>query len=97
MPNETAKETTERGFRIYARVPSRDGGTVQVQESSLAFEGAHVRLFLKGAECSEHMGRHHRPEPHLSVAGARALRDALATFITEAEEDELTETAEVAP
>ena len=87
------RETTPRGFRIYGRVPAFGAGTVRVQESSLAFEGAHVWLFYDGVECSEHLGRHHKPDPQLSVAQAKSLIKALQTFVDEAEGDELTEPA----
>jgi len=60
----------------------------------MAGEGPHVWLFLDGEACSEHLGHHHKPEPHLSVEGAKSLRDALNQFIVEAEGDELTESVE---
>lgn len=87
------KERTERGFRVYARVPDSRGGTVRVQESSEAGTGAHVWLFYDDVECWEHLGKHHRPELHLTVAQARRLCVALATFVAEAEMGELTEPA----
>ena len=89
------KEKTNRGFRVYGRIQcSGYPGLVRVQESSMAGESAHVWLFLDGESCSEHLGRHHKPEPHLNVAGAKLLRDALNQFIAEAEDDELTELTE---
>lgn len=91
-----AKEYTSRGFRIYGRIDEHDGGTVRVQESSLAAEGAHVWLFIDGRQCTEHLGKHHKPDPQLSVPQAKALIAALQTFVADAEGDELTEPAEAA-
>ncbi len=90
--NETDK--TSLGFRIFARVPTHDGGSVRVQESSLALEGAHVWLFLDGQDCVDHIGRHQKPDPHLSVAQARQLALALNAFCDAAEQGELMENAE---
>jgi hypothetical protein len=95
-------ETTERGFRVFGRVPSCEGHVV-VRESCLAFEGAHVLL------CHEVAEAHHpanAPErftlrdrlilmtPRVSVASAKQLVVALQAFIAEAEGDMLTEPAE---
>lgn len=89
-------ERTERGFAIFGRVPTANGGSVRVQESSIAFEGAHCWLFLDGERCSDHhLHGHQKPDPHLNVAQAKQLREALDAFITAAEADELTEPAEV--
>lgn len=76
-------DCTERGFRIYARIPERDGGIVWVQQSSLAGEGPHVRILTKGADCVDHHGSHIRPEPHLSAEQAKELIAALRQFIKE--------------
>lgn len=88
-------ETTPRGFQIFGRVPCASGGTVRVQESSMAFEGAHVWLFLDGEECKEHLGKHSRPAPHLDVAQAKQLIAALSDFVVAAEQGALMEPAEV--
>lgn len=70
-------EKTARGFNVYGRVPTHAGGSVRVQDdSSLAFEGPHVWLFLDGEQCTEHLGRHQKPDPQLSVEQAKQLRDA---------------------
>lgn len=92
----TAREVTSRGFRVYGYVGGGGDLKVRVQESSRAGVGAHVWLFLEGEECVVLNGEHIQPAPHLSVEGARELRDALDTFIREAEAGELTEPA-VAP
>lgn len=78
-------------FNIYGRVPTHAGGSVRVQDSSLAFEGPHVWLFLDGEQCVEHLGQHMKPDPQLNVEQAKQLRDALNAFIAAAEGDELTE------
>lgn len=88
-------EKTSRGFNIYGRIPTQRGGSVRVQESSMAGEGAHVWLFLDGEQCVDHLGHHQKPDPHLNVEQAKALRDALDTFVRAAESDELTEPASV--
>lgn len=91
------RETTERGFAIYGRVAERAGGTIRVQESSMAFEGAHVWLFIDGLECCEHLGKHQRPAPQLSVAQAKELIAALQAFVEDANAGALMEPAEVSP
>jgi len=88
-------DRTERGFAIFARIPTRNGGTLRVQESSLAYQGAHIWLFLDGEECVDHLGQHVKPDPHLSVAQAKALLDALDAFIAAAESGDLTESVSV--
>lgn len=75
-------ERTERGFRIFGRVDAHCGATVRVQESSLAGKGAHVCLFCDG-------------DLRLNVAQAKALRDALDTFVREAEAGQLAEPAAI--
>jgi hypothetical protein len=72
---------TSRGFRTFARFMGRDGNVV-VRESSLAFEGAHVRVH---GETNESV--------HLSVAGVKELVTALTAFITDAEAGKLMEEA----
>lgn len=89
-------EKTERGFGIYGRIPTRNGGTLRVQQSSLAFEGAHVWLFLDGEKCVDHRptGTHLVPAPHLSVAQAEQVIAALSEFVRQARANELNEPAE---
>lgn len=86
----TPTENTERGFRIYARIECRDGVTLRVQESSLAFEGAHLWLFVDG-ECVDHHGSHTRPVPHLNVAQAKELITAISQWVHDAEAGVLVE------
>jgi hypothetical protein len=83
-------ETTERGFRVFGRVPTKYG-VLRVQESSLACEGAHVWLFH---EIDKVFKRFKVRDAQISVASARALVKALRVFIKEAEGDKLTEPAE---
>ena len=86
------REVTERGFRIFAKSPERDGSVVWVQESSLACEGPHVRILTKGVECSDHpAGYHHKPEPHLSYEQTKLLIDALQALVDEADAGDLAE------
>lgn len=74
-------ETTERGFRAYT-FPDVDcyGGEVTVVESSIAFEGAHVRIY-------------HGDDEHvqLHVDAAEKVAHALLDFVRAARADELTE------
>jgi hypothetical protein len=86
---------TGRGFNVYGEIAEHNGGTLCVQESSIAFEGAHVWLFHHGVECSEHQGEHHRPSPQLSVPQAEELIAALQAFVNDARADVLMEPAEV--
>ena len=86
-------ERTERGFRVYARIECRDGVTLRVQESSLAFEGAHLWLFPDG-ECTDHLGRHSRPAPHMNVSQVKELIAALSKFVRQAEGGKLMEPSE---
>lgn len=74
-----------RGLGVYGRVTLRDGGTVRVQDSSLAGK-PHGWLFFDGVECVEHLGRHQRPAPHFTVAEAKRIRAALDRFIAMQEE-----------
>lgn len=84
------KKYTNRGFRIYAEdLPCRHG-KLKVQESSIAFEGAHIWLFYeeRGKALAD------TPSAQINVATAKKLMEALSTFIVEAEADELTEPVE---
>lgn len=73
---------TDRGFRIFARVPCRTG-VLRLQESSLADGGGpHCWLFLDEPNGSS---------PQLSVAQAEALIAALRTFVNEAVAGNLSE------
>lgn len=79
---------TPRGFRVFAHRERPDEErlyatdlAVAVMESSLAFRGAHVRIY-EGSEGVQ-----------LNVREAHIVRDALDAFITEAEAGMLTEPA----
>jgi hypothetical protein len=71
------RETTSRGFRVYGR--STDG-RVKVVESSAAFTGPHVRIFVGEAEAV-----------HLSLPDVKLVLAALSAFAREAEAGMLTE------
>jgi hypothetical protein len=92
---EHMTERTERGFRVYGRIPSHGAAIVRVQESSLAMEGAHVWLFIDGEACTDHhVHGHSRPAPQLNVAQAKELISALSRFVKDAERGKLMEPAE---
>lgn len=76
---------TDRGFTVFGEIQSKNGNRLVVQESSMAFEGAHAWLYydsLKG-----------KPGEQFSVDGAKELVAALTAFIEMAEADQLTEPA----
>lgn len=79
---------TSRGFAIYEDAPlARSGATVRVQESSLAFEGAHVWISFSGpGAAGERMEQ-------FSVDAAKQISAALDEFIADAEAGRLTEPA----
>ncbi len=87
-------ERTNRGFRVYDRVPSHGPAMVRVQEASLALEGPHVWLFIDGEECTEHLGLRSRPAPQLNGTQVKRLMAALEAVVADAEADELGEPAE---
>lgn len=73
---------TERGFRIFLSPMETRYGTLSMVESSLAGRGAHVRIY-QGDGCV-----------HVNVEQAILIRDALDSFVLEAETDALTEPVE---
>lgn len=73
-----------RGFAIYAGFTDCYGHHVRVQESSLATEAA-VGIFCSHND-DEPLGA--APSPHLTIAMAKIVRDALDAFITDAEGDQ---------
>ena len=75
-PNRSA---TERGFTIYDEFPDTYRNDVRVQQSSAA-TGPRVWIF-----CNEG-GSEESTSPHLDVAQAERVRDALDAFITEQKE-----------
>lgn len=82
---------TGRGFRIFGDEDIKcRHGVLRVQESSLAFAGAHAWLFYEepGKENEQH------PTPQINVAEAKKLIASLQQFVTEAEGDTLTEPVE---
>ena len=93
-----ATTKTARGFSKFtddaSKIRSRHGGTLRVQESSLAFEGAHTWIFFDGEKCVDHMGEHLTPSPQLDVANTKKLIAALQAFVDAAERGETTEPAE---
>lgn len=92
------KQYTARGFRVYGTIASRDEARWRVQESSLAGEGAHVRIVCEGESCKDFTPNtggwrdhvpapgdmHSHPDPHLSVEQAEQLIVALQAFVDEA-------------
>lgn len=85
--DDDEKPRNERGFRIFLQPTPQRYGDVKVTESSMAYAGAHCWIFQAG-EGRESQG------VHVDVPCARLLRDALTTFIEEAERGELTEPAD---
>lgn len=77
-----SKKRTERGFRLFAEAKG-----VNVIESSLALEGAHVRVY--GGRDIAIEG--HEGHVHLNVEQAEVVVRGLTAFITEARAGELTE------
>lgn len=86
---------SERGFALYATIPTTRGTEVRVYESSAADE-PHVWLSLEG-DC--HLRSEPRPFPgvecgiaeghaaaHLSVENARRVRDALDEWLAALDE-----------
>lgn len=91
---------SERGFGIYAEeIKTRHEETLSVRESSLAFEGAHVRIYVNGHVHQMIADGFDGKTPalicaHMNVAQTKELIAALQEFIDEAEAGELTEPAE---
>jgi hypothetical protein len=85
------KKVTPRGFRIYDDTIKARHGTIRVQESSLAFEGAHAWLFYD--EDGADKGAVLHPHAQINVEAAKKLIAALQSFVEEAEGDQLTEPA----
>lgn len=80
---------TERGFHEYAEFADAYGCCVRVRESSSA-EAAHVWIFCDkgGKDCVFHLGEWSAYSPHLNLAQATKLRDALSRFIADATKEE---------
>jgi hypothetical protein len=96
-----ATSHNRRGFGVYGMTETRNGDRVTVSESSLALEGAHVRIYA-GRESifvdAPAINRAAVPPSasvclHLSVAQAKVLHDALGRWIADAEDGLLTEPA----
>jgi len=93
-----SEKKTERGFRVFGEIPFRNRFAgrrspvvLRVQESSLAFEGAHCWLFFDNGPDME------LPGEMLDVAGAKSVIEALQAFISAAEGGELIEPAKKDP
>lgn len=84
MSDEPKRYLTPRGFDVYDEVTTSNGHTVRVQQSSAAME-AHVWLFVGDSPVTD---SHH---PHLTVAQAIRVRDALTVFIDEESREGVTE------
>lgn len=76
-------ERTERGFRVFHK-----SDDLSVVESSLAFEGTHVRIYGGRGGSNDHV--------HLSYEQAGSVIAALKTFCDEAEQNLLCEPIETA-
>ena len=85
---------SERGFLRYNPVKSCHQAPVSIRvvQSSQAFNGAHVWIFMDG-ECTEHLGKHSNPAAHLSVANAKQLIAQLQDFVEAADANKLIEPA----
>ena len=84
----SGKKRTERGFRDFDEWRG-SRGEITVRESSLAYEGAHVRIYQDELGIGESNNC-----IHLSVADAKRIIAALSAFVEEAEAGELCEPAE---
>ena len=73
------REYTPRGFDVYCKFRDSYGSQIRVQRSS----NAEIEACWIFAGDNPQMDD---PSPHLSVADARVVRDALAMFIRESEE-----------
>ncbi len=71
------RSVTHRGFTIYDEVTDSYGHVVRVQHSSSATRDA-VWIF-----CDDGGDDRPAPSPHLDVAQATRVRDALSAFIAE--------------
>ncbi len=78
-----------RGFPIFNEFGTKWHGNLEVKESSIAFEGAHVWIFGQFPYVPEHDA----PSFHLAYRDAVKLRDALTLFIRAADKDQLCEPA----
>lgn len=76
---------TERGFLKFAEFDTQWHSEVQVQESSMAFEGPCVWIF--GDLSYSNTPKKNPPAFHLNYEDAIALRDALSKFIDLAQQE----------
>lgn len=88
------KETDQRGFGIYLDIPAEKSskGAILVKESSLAFEGAHARIYQDHPAWV--MSNETYECIHFNVTEAKQIVEALKNWIAEAEAGLLTEPAE---
>ena len=75
-----ARSMTLRGFTIYDQLTDAYGNDVRVQESSSA-TGPKVWIFCNKGGSPDQIG-----SPHLDLAQAQRVRDALTAFIEEQQE-----------
>jgi hypothetical protein len=85
---------TARGFRIFLADEDQLYGDVSVNESSIAFRGAHCWVRQKLPHVTDPERQYQ--SVHLNVAGAIAVRDAPDAFIAAARAGELVEPVESA-
>ena len=88
------KEFTQRGFAVYVNETEKEysDGTpvhpIQVCESSLAFEGPHVRIYGGRPVTND---PDHVPSLHLSYDQAQQVIEGLVDFCNDAADGKLTE------
>lgn len=83
---KTKPGQSDRGFLKYDPVTSchQMPCGIELKESSIAGEGAHLWLFIRG-ECREHLGKHTQPTPHLSVNSVKVLIGQLQDWVKRVE------------
>jgi hypothetical protein len=83
----------KRGFGIYLDIPA-DQGHVKVKGSSLAFEGAHVRIYQHHPEWPNEGESQYWECIHVNVAEAEQIVAALNQWISDVKEGLLIEPLE---
>jgi hypothetical protein len=85
-PSVPQRSTTAHGFTIYDEFHDTYGASVRIQQSSAASEQC-VWIFARGGQTLLNKGldpNEWPSDPHLDVAMAQRIRDALDAFIQEA-------------
>lgn len=83
------KDTTQRGFGIYASFRDTDNAMVRLIESSRAVitdddeGGPWIRIYVDGGNAGPNEGH-----SHLNVEQVRTVRDALTTWLVDIGEDD---------